>query len=121
MEETKQSNQPGVSSGTDRLNRNNDSQTDANIVKSSIDKTTTQRPERNLNKEDINAQNDVKENGKSQETKPQNGKLLKRVPQLKTEMQLRTNIAYTHALNVLKVERSQVSHWDCYDSNQTIN
>ena len=42
-----------------------------------------------------------------QETK---GKALKRVPRLKDEMQLRNTIAYTHALNVLKVEKNQVCH-----------
>jgi hypothetical protein len=35
-------------------------------------------------------------------------KVLKRVPKLKSEMQLRNSIAYTHALNVLKIEQSQV-------------
>jgi len=34
---------------------------------------------------------------------------VKRVPKLKTEMKLRSNISYTHALNILKVEKKQVS------------
>lgn len=36
-------------------------------------------------------------------------KNFKRVPKLKTEMQLRSNIAYTHAINVMKVESNNVS------------
>lgn len=44
------------------------------------------------------------------ETINSNGeKISKRVPKLKTEMQLRSNIAYTHAINVLKVESNNVS------------
>lgn len=35
-------------------------------------------------------------------------KFLRRVPQLKTEMKLRSSIAYDKAINVLKLERKQV-------------
>lgn len=38
----------------------------------------------------------------------EDGKILKRVPKLKSEMDLRNTMAYTHALNVLKVEKSNV-------------
>jgi len=34
----------------------------------------------------------------------------RRVPKLKSEMQMRNKISYTHALNVMKVEQNQVAN-----------